>query len=141
MRSLNHVGLTVADVEASVVFYTEVVGFEVFSRRRLSGGWFDTLTEHRSHAELDVAMLGLGDFVLQLVQYVEGGEGRLGLDHHRVGSPHLCVGVDDVDAAHRALTERGDLSVGPLVDAGPLGFRSFYVRDPDGVPVELLQLT
>ncbi|MCB0994572.1 MAG: VOC family protein [Acidimicrobiales bacterium] len=139
MARLNHVGLTVSDVERSIEFYTEVVGFEVFSRRSLGGEWFDTLTEHPDHAELDVAMLRLGDMVLQLVQYVEGGDGALALDHHRVGSPHLCIDVDDVLMCLAAAQARTGLRVGPLIDAGELGFRSFYVRDPDGVPVELLQ--
>jgi catechol 2,3-dioxygenase-like lactoylglutathione lyase family enzyme len=137
--ALNHMGLTVTDVERSVGFYCEVVGFELASRRRLGGEWFDTLT-HNEGADIDVAMLRLGDVTLQLVQYLAAGGPPLELAHHRVGSPHLCITVDDVDARHAAITASGRHRPTPIVDIMGSGIRSFYVEDPDGVPVELLQL-
>src|SRR4029077_7220632 len=44
---LNHVGLTVSDLEVSVAFYTGVVGLEVQARAKSGGDWFDTLTHNR----------------------------------------------------------------------------------------------
>ncbi len=138
MASLNHVGVTVSDLERSIAFYRDVVGMQLAGRHRTQGAWFDTLT-HNSGAEIDVAMLRLGDFVLQLVQYLAAGGDRLPLAHHHVGAPHLCVNVVDVDARHRDAEARGGLDPTPIVDILGLGIRSFYVRDPDGVPVELLE--
>ena len=66
MPSLNHVGITVSDVDRSIEFYRDVVGMEPFSRLRMQGEWFDTLT-HNSGADIDVAMLRLDGFTLQLV--------------------------------------------------------------------------
>jgi catechol 2,3-dioxygenase-like lactoylglutathione lyase family enzyme len=137
-RSLNHVGVTVSDIDRSVAFYCGMVGMEVTSRRQMQGEWFDTLT-HNSGAVIDVAMLRLGDFVLQLVAYLEAGGDAMPLAHHNVGNPHLCIDVDDVDAAREQAVAFGGLEPTPIVDILGSGIRSFYVRDPDGVPVELLQ--
>ena len=137
MPSLNHVGVTVRDIEESIAFYRDVVGMELFSRRRMQGDWFDTLT-HNSGADIDVAMLRMEGLTLQLVQYLAAGGTTLPLAHHNIGNPHLCVNVDDVDAKHRESVARGGLDPTPIVDIMGLGIRSFYVHDPDGLPVEFL---
>ena len=137
--SVNHIGLTVSDVERSVGFYRDVAGMEVWSRRQMQGEWFDTLT-HNHGALIDVAMLRLGGFTLQLVQYLEAGGVALDVAHHNVGNPHLCINVDDVDALLVRVEEVGGLEPTPIVDILGTGIRSFYVRDPDGVPVEFLQM-
>ena len=137
MPSLNHMGVTVDDVEKSIVFYRDVVGMELYSRRRMQGEWFDTLT-HNSGADIDVAMLRMEGLTLQLVQYLAAGGATLHLAHNNVGNPHLCINVDDVDAKHAEATARGGLDPTPIVDIMGLGTRSFYVHDPDGLPVEFL---
>jgi len=135
---LNHVGITVTDLDASLAFYRDVVGFEVDLRTRIAGEWFDTLTRNEG-ADIEIAMLRLADFTLQLVQYHAAGGARLEVAHHNVGNPHLCIEVDDVDARHEKITESGRHDPTPIVEIMGTGIRSFYVHDPDGVPVELLQ--
>jgi catechol 2,3-dioxygenase-like lactoylglutathione lyase family enzyme len=140
VTGLNHMGLTVSDIDRSIVFYRDVVGFEEPThRRRMQGEWFDTLTHNRG-ADIDTAYLRLGSFTLQLVQYHAAGGAPLELSHHRVGNPHLCIDVDDVDARHARITASGRHRPTPIVDIMGTGIRSFYVEDPDGVPVELLQM-
>ena len=60
-----------------------------------------------------------------------------------VGAHHFAVLVDDIQAAHRALTEaRGVVFTHPPqeVDAGYFrGHRTAYCFDPDGQIVELWQ--
>ena len=133
---VNHVGLTVGDLDASVAFYAGVVGMELLTRTRSGGDWFDTLTDNRG-AVIDVVMLRSPEMVLQLVQYGRGGNDEARTGHNRVGNVHLCINVDDVESKHRALTARYPTT--PIVDLPVPGMRSFYVRDPDGIPVEFLQ--
>jgi len=79
-------------------------------------------------------------FVLQLIEYTAAGGGKLDLDHNRVGSPHMSFFVDDVSKVFERCSAMPNVEVvSRLIDIGP-NMRSFYVRDPDGVPVELLQV-
>jgi len=138
MASVNHVGLTVGDLDASLAFYTEVVGMTVVVPRYRSGGaWFDTLTGNHG-AAIDVAMLQSGSLVLQLVQYHQGGDPVAFTGHARVGNVHLSIDVDDVEKKRAAIARTHDPT--PIVGLPFPGARSFYVHDPDGVPVEFLQL-
>jgi len=139
VERLNHVGITVTDLDASLAFYCDVVGFSLGLRTRGGGDWFDTLTRN-SNADIEIAMLQLADFTLQLVQYHAAGGDTLPLEHHNVGNPHLCIEVDDVDARHQTISASGRHDPTPIVDIMGTGIRSFYVHDPDGVPVELLQM-
>lgn len=51
--------------------------------------------------------------------------------------PDVSIEVDDVDAAHAAMCERGAQIVHPLRDE-EWGVRRFFVRDPDGRIVNVL---
>lgn len=138
MTRLNHIGITVTDLDESLSFYRDVIGFELDLRTRVAGEWFDTLTRNGG-ADIEIAMLRLADFTLQLVEYHAAGGATLPLAHHNVGSPHLSIEVDDLDARHEKIAASGRHDPTPIVDIMGTGIRSFYVDDPDGVPVELLQ--
>ena len=89
-------------------------------------------------------LFGLGFLVAnilvtrELVRYHRGGAPG-GTGHAALGGLHLCFEVDDVEAAHAALATSGRYHIGPIVRREPYGGRSFYVDDPDGVPVEIEQ--
>jgi catechol 2,3-dioxygenase-like lactoylglutathione lyase family enzyme len=136
---LGHLGLTVSDLDASVEFYRDVVGMRLTMRLETGGDWFDELTRNHG-AEIEVAMLELGAATLQLVAYRRAGGDPAPVAHHRPGSPHLSIEVDDVEARHAAITTSGRHHPTGIVEIAGIGARSFYVEDPDGVPVELLQL-
>jgi len=138
-KVLLHVGLTVSDIEASIVFYRDVVGMTLRNRSEGRNDWFDELTSNPG-AELKAAHLRLGEYELQLLEYLAGGlDDAAELAHNRVGSPHMCFLVTDVDAKFAEVTARGDVTITSAITDIIAGARSFYVEDPDGVPVEFVQ--
>ena len=57
------------------------------------------------------------------------------------GYGHLAVSVDDLEAEHKRMSERG-LSPKNIVDFAPGGTplaRFFFIEDPDGYKIEVLQ--
>ena len=139
MASLNHVGLTITDLDASVAFYVDAVGMElVLPGFRTGGQWFDKLTENNG-AVIEAVLLSAGDVRLQLVQYHEAGDSEALTGHNRVGNLHLSFDVEDVQAKHAQMKGRPEYRATAVVELPVEGYRSFYVRDPDGVPVEFLE--
>jgi len=131
-------GLCVRDLRASLAFYTEVAGFTVrLPPRRIAGAWFDILTRNEG-AEIEVAMLELGSFTLQLVQYHAAGASPIPPGHNHPGNPHLSINVVDVDAKHAEVVAASQHNPTSIVDITGTGARSFYVEDPDGTPVEFI---
>jgi catechol 2,3-dioxygenase-like lactoylglutathione lyase family enzyme len=137
MATLNHMGLTVRDLEASVAFYRDVAGMTEGRRNETGGPWFDRLTGNEG-ARIRVAHLTLGGFTLQLVQYLAAGGEALTLHHRRGGNPHLCFNVPDFQRRRELALACGSAFVSPI-ERLPGGKRSFYVADPDGLPVELME--
>ena len=160
----HHVGFTVRDIERSFAFYRDVVGMTVWNqeeeldvkppeeRRTETGSTgveissvrsdsFDRLTNNPG-SEIKYLNLVSADrkLVFQLIEYVAGGGPELELDHNRPGSMHFSFFVDDVAAKHADIERRGDVKIiSDVVQITP-SMRSFYVADPDGVPVEFLEV-
>jgi catechol 2,3-dioxygenase-like lactoylglutathione lyase family enzyme len=164
MPMFHHCGLTVGDIERSYAFYTELAGMKPWdqdaelklpvaptherqvaaSGAAITGSKNDAFGDltHNRGATIKFAMLQASDgtFILQLVEYLTGRGARLDLDHSRAGSPHFSFFVVDVeDARSRALRHPHATVTSEIVAINP-GMRSFYASDPDGVPVEFLQL-
>ena len=138
-KVLVHVGLTVSDIDASVKFYRDVVGMKVTSEFNGSNDWFDELTSNPG-AVLKVAHMRLGPYELQLLEYLSGGlDDPAKIAHNRIGSPHMCFLVDDVEAKFKQVSQRGDVNITSAITNIVAGARSFYTDDPDGVPVEFVQ--
>jgi catechol 2,3-dioxygenase-like lactoylglutathione lyase family enzyme len=140
MAELFHVGLTVKDLERSLKFYRDVAGMtagEIFDGQSQE---FDTLTNNPG-ARLRGVHLKTGPFMLQLLEYKTAGGGTLDLHHNKIGSPHLSFYVPDVEAKHAELKRRGDVTITSGLVQIARNMRSFYTEDPDGVPVEFLQIT
>ena len=130
LAGIQHVGLTVRDVEASVEWYTRVLGLE---------RQFDEPHHHSDQGGYAV-VLGTPDMSL-----------NVGLDHHpansgepfdptRTGLDHVCFQVADADAlsawaAH--LDQIGVANSGVYAMEGT-PFRLLTFNDPDGIQLELI---
>ena len=161
----HHVGFTVRDIERSFAFYRDIVGMTVWNqeeeldvkppteRQTETGSTtgveissvrseaFDRLTNNPG-SEIKYLMLASADrkLVFQLIEYVAGGGPELELDHNRPGSMHFSFFVDDVDAKRAEIERRGDVKIISDVVRITPSMRSFYASDPDGVPVEFLEV-
>jgi catechol 2,3-dioxygenase-like lactoylglutathione lyase family enzyme len=119
IRSLDHLVLTVADLDATVAFY-ERIGMRL---ERFDG---------------DRVALRFGSQRIHL--HRAGAEIAPHAQRPRPGSADLCFLVDGpIDALERELRDAGiAVELGPVERSGAVGpMRSLYLRDPDGNLVEL----
>ena len=138
--SLYHVGLTISDLDRSIAFYRDAVGMALEYRSAVASEAFDKLIAIDG-IRIDFAYLTLGDFRLQLIEYVNGGGEKLGLGHNKVGNPHISLWVDDVEGQYARLHALGvDITSEILTqESADICARTFYFADPDGVQIEFCQ--
>jgi catechol 2,3-dioxygenase-like lactoylglutathione lyase family enzyme len=138
-----HVGVTVADLERSVRFYTEGLGLEVAVRQTSAAGYL-ALTGYPGLEIATAFVEAPGDGVrVELQEYRRVGDhGVREPGTAPVGSSHICFRVEDVAATlERAEAAGGSRVTDPAaIDSGiNTGGAAVYLRDPDGYTIELFQ--
>ena len=139
MRSpgVHHTGITVSDLDRSVAFY-ERLGFEVAERIEEEGEEVERGVGVPG-AKLRVAMLEGPSSRLELIEYLQPSDGPAPHPNNGIGAAHVCVEVEDVDAAVAELREQGiEFLTDPI--SHEAGIRWVYAKDPDGITAELLQV-
>jgi len=153
-KRVDHVSLTVTDLDAALTFYTQVMGGELLYRM----GPFDAAeipimedgrdwTEAHVNvkgARLEIAMLQLTENLgMELFCYdLPQDANQVPPRNCDVGSRHLCLEVDDVENAINYLQQQGCQAMsGPIaMESGPCPpSKSWYVLDPFGHQLELVE--
>jgi catechol 2,3-dioxygenase-like lactoylglutathione lyase family enzyme len=108
-----HLVVGVTDMDLALSFYRGLLGMDVVFDRLISGESFDAAL-HASRKQ----------------------EGRVvgGV----IGIQNVSLSVADVDDTHRRITEAGYEPDQKPFEIG--GVRMFFVKDPDGTPVEFIEL-
>lgn len=141
VRGLHHVGITVRDMKRSFEWYSKMFGLEHGPINHGSGPELERGVQVEG-AELSFSMIEIGGTRIEFLEYhrPEGKDwDRANVD---VGSTHVCLEVDDLEAAYATLTERGAVFNAPpvtLTDGDVAGSKWAYLRDPDGIQLEIWQ--
>jgi catechol 2,3-dioxygenase-like lactoylglutathione lyase family enzyme len=136
---IHHAGLTVSDLERSVTFYTTFFGLRVLSRNQLLGRMISAQTDLEG-VVIDTALLAGDNALLELLCY-RSPEGRsVALRACDPGAAHVCLVVADLDATYEAMRADGVPLHAHPAQLGA-GTKMMYVRDPDGIMVEVIQPT
>lgn len=125
MAKMIHSMIRVLDEQRSIDFYNKAFGLEVAQRLDFETFTLVYLSNKESEFELELTI----------------NKGREEPYDRGNGYGHLAVSVEDVAAEHARLTELG-INPRKLVDFAPGGeviARFFFIADPDGYEIEVLQ--
>jgi glyoxylase I family protein len=127
-KRIDHVEIVTDRLDRTVQFYTEILGFTV--KRR------DRITQSGLGVPIDLVYLDLGGTVVELISY-EGAAIDPAPAHEHLGYRMIAVEVDDMQNATDYLKTKGvEVVWGPRV-------RETYSRaeicDPNGFHIELRQ--
>ena len=135
--SVHHTGITVSDLDRSIKFY-ERLGYREIERTEEHGEEVERGLGVPG-ANLRVAMLAAPKSQLELIQYVEPDGSPAPNPNNGIGAAHICLEVEDVDAAVAELRKDGvEFFSDPITHES--GIRWVYAKDPDGITAELLQV-
>ena len=139
IKGFHHTGFVVADLEAAVAFYRDVVGLEEQGRYERIGEGIQQVVGY-DNAHLLIALMGLGgQHNLELIQYLSPSSAQRPTEERSViGGTHLCIQVDDIEKTFETLTGNGATKLNPPKELVP-GRTACYLQDPDGNWVELVE--
>lgn len=139
-----HTGFQVADLDRSLSFYRDLLGFEEIWRRVVTEEYIGTLVGYPG-LELHQALLRIpgSEHCLELLDYRNVERAAVDTRTANPGTAHICLIVQDLASLYERLREAGVTFVSPPVSPtiGPnRGRLVAYMCDWDGIRVELLQL-
>lgn len=138
IQGIDHVGLTVADIEVAVAFYRDVIGCEVVSPPESRTNPKVRHVVGIPDAKIRGAMLKTPDGeLIELVMYEEPKKPPTLMETTSPSAVHLAFRVQDIDGTLDRLKRAGSQPVSEPVELGSARF--VYCRDPFGVLLELIE--
>ncbi len=129
-KGLDHVAIAVKNLDAAIAFYRDVVGLELQEIEEVPG------------QQVRTAIFGHGMGRIELIcpTSPDTGVARF-LDKRGEGLHHICIEVDDIDAALDALRQAGAPLIDEVPQPGAGGARVAFVhpKGARGVLTELRQ--
>ncbi len=125
MAKAIHMMVRVLDEKASVDFYEKAFGLKIADRFEFDGFTLVYLRNPENDFEVELTI----------------NHGRTEPYTHGTGYGHIALAVDNLDAEHQRFTDLG-LSPNPVKEFhrdGKLMAKFFFVQDPDGYKIEVLQ--
>ena len=141
----DHTGITVSNLERSLEFWQNVLGFEFSHRAHQTSKMASEITGVPG-AEIKLAVVKApGGHKIELLEYLAPPDRKqhVNLRPCDVGSVHVALTVDKLDAILEKIAASGWKAAGKpqTLKTGPnAGKRVVYVRDPDGTTIEFMQM-
>jgi catechol 2,3-dioxygenase-like lactoylglutathione lyase family enzyme len=141
----DHTGITVSNLERSLEFWQNVLGFEFSHRAHQTSEMASEITGVAG-AEIKLAVVKApGGHKIELLEYLAPADRKkVDVRPCDVGSVHVAFTIDNLDTVLNTIAVSGWKAAGKpqTLTVGPnAGKRVAYVRDPDGTTIEFMQQT
>jgi catechol 2,3-dioxygenase-like lactoylglutathione lyase family enzyme len=134
----NHTSFTVSDVDRSVDFYTKVLGFKEEIRFDVDGEGISRIVGFPD-SHLKIVFVSLGEFRIELIEYVSPAGEKVDTATNNVGSAHIAFWTDDVDKTYDELKAQGVKFIASPGRSKPGRPRVAYFVDPDDNTLEIVE--
>lgn len=149
IKSVFHTSWTVENLDRSIAFYRDLLGFEFVGTRERQGPEIETVVGFPK-ADLRIAFLripgapvGISGHHLELIEYRRPKGLKLDIRTCDTGSAHLALETTSIHEDYERLRQAGVTIVSePVTFKGGVAGEvlALYLRDPDGFTIELVQV-
>lgn len=125
LKTVNHIAIIASDIEKSITFYTEALGFSIMRK---------VYRKERDSWKVDLA---LNDkYLIELFTFPDAP--KRPSYPEALGLRHLAFSVEDIEACVAELQSKGigteSLRIDPFTNC-----KCVFFSDPDGLPIELVE--
>lgn len=128
LKSFEHVGMTVSNMDRAVKFYCDLLGLTLHLRKKTDDG-------------ADLAFLDAGGGMLEIIAPANGAKRAVDVPDDTAGLRHLTFIYESVDQTFARLEEAGvEIKERPRFAYNPEVLQKVaFIRDPDGIIIELAE--
>lgn len=140
IKGMNHVGISVANLERAIAFYRDAFGMELATEFDFGGPQFSSVMGLEG-ATGRIGVVRKGGLMLELFEFAnpkpQAKDDAYPVSDH--GISHFGVDVEDIEGVYARLVAQGVRFHCP-VTTFPSGMKATYGRDMDGNVFELLEM-
>jgi len=141
ISQIRHTGLVVADLDAALHFWCDLLGFRVIRQMEESGPHIDAMMGLKDVRVTTAKLAAPDERMIELLRFhshpdVPAWTGT----PYSTGFTHVALTVDDLDAACEKLSRAGVVFPAPPQRSPDGGVKVIYCRGPEGVLLELVQV-
>jgi glyoxylase I family protein len=134
IENFSHVCIGVSDMDTALAFYTGILGMDVVFDVKLEGEGLDAVTGGSgAHGRMVGGLIGGA-----MVELLDLGAVPANPEGPHLGYTNISFRVRNLDDTYQRLSAEPDLKYSSATSIA--GVRMLFVYDPDGTPIEFIEL-
>lgn len=135
-----HTGIICKDIEASLIFYRDVLGLEVIQDFWDATDYINKITGLEGANVHMIKLKAQDGTVLEILEYEGFPTELIPQPIYNVGAAHIALQVGDAEEAHTELVDLGyEVLSEPVVSSEGIA-KVFFCLDPNQVRIELVEM-
>ena len=141
LTEVRHIGIVVKNIENSLKFYRDLLGLQIQRTMNESGEYIDNMLGFKDVKVKTVKMSAPNGLTLVELLEFDAPKGRdLSNQINDLGASHVAFTVSNIDEMYEKLKQSG-IKFNAPPQLSPDGYAKVtFCFDPDGTPVELVQV-
>ena len=140
IKDIRHTGIVVIDLEASLNFYRDLLGFQIVKQMEEAGDYIDNISSLRNIQVTTVKMTSPSGQMIELLKYHSHPEEQRMRKICEIGISHIAFTVDDLDFVYEKLKDKG-IQFNSPPQLSPDGYAKVtFCRAPEGTLIELVEV-
>lgn len=140
IKNMRHTGIVVDDLEASLNFYRDLLGFQIAKQMEESGDYIDNMSSLSNVKVTTVKMTSSFGHMIELLKYHSHPAEKKQREICEIGISHIAFTVDSLDMAYDRLKGAG-VPFNSLPQLSPDGYAKVtFCRAPEGTLIELVEV-
>ena len=140
IKDIRHTGIVVTDLETSLLFYRDLLGFRIAKQMEEVGDYIDNWSSLRNVKVTTVKMTCPSGQMIELLKYHSHPAEQKIRKICEIGISHIAFTVDDLDIEYKKLKNKGIQFTSPP-QLSPDGYAKVaFCRGPEGTLIELVEV-
>ena len=140
IKDIRHTGIVVTDLETSLRFYRDFLGFQVAKQMEEAGDYIDTVLSLRNVEVTTVKLTSPAGQMIELLKYQSHPAEQRMREICEIGISHIAFTVGDLDVEYERLKGKG-IQFNSLPQLSPDGYAKVaFCRAPEGTFIELVEV-
>jgi catechol 2,3-dioxygenase-like lactoylglutathione lyase family enzyme len=140
ITSIRHTGIVVEDLDMSMHFYCNLLGFKITRRMEESGRYIDNTLSLKGVRVATVKMKTPDGQMIELLRFHSHQREQKTRNINDIGIAHIAFEVEDLNAGYNSLKDEGVLFNSPPQLSPDGCAKVAFCRAPEGTLIELVEV-